>query len=128
MTGGEGKIGKTLDIRGWENESDRSVACVVWQTGPTNVYRLGHKGEIYLFTLPGLFITFTSSSLPHGGGIFEQTSLSIDVPQFQFHIRFLYDSLSPPFSSGVTMGVCGVSPWGCVKGATPPMIIFWKNI
>ncbi|CAG9771297.1 unnamed protein product [Ceutorhynchus assimilis] len=42
--GGEGKIGKVVDIRGWDNESSRSVANVHWFSGSTNVYRLGHKG------------------------------------------------------------------------------------
>ncbi|KAF5271379.1 hypothetical protein FQA39_LY08177 [Lamprigera yunnana] len=43
--GGEGKVGKVLDIRGWDNESSRSVANVTWISGSTNVYRLGHKGN-----------------------------------------------------------------------------------
>ncbi|CAH0558346.1 unnamed protein product [Brassicogethes aeneus] len=43
--GGEGKMGKVLDIRGWDNESSRSVANVAWFSGSTNVYRLGHKGN-----------------------------------------------------------------------------------
>lgn len=42
--GGEGKIGRVLDIRGWDNESSRSVVNVHWFSGSTNVYRLGHKG------------------------------------------------------------------------------------
>ncbi|KAK9888621.1 hypothetical protein WA026_000850 [Henosepilachna vigintioctopunctata] len=43
--GGEGKMGKVLDIRGWDNESSRSVANVTWFSGSTNVYRLGQKGN-----------------------------------------------------------------------------------
>ncbi|KAJ8920592.1 hypothetical protein NQ315_004731 [Exocentrus adspersus] len=43
--GGEGKIGRVIDIRGWDNESSRSVANVQWFSGNTNVYRLGHKGN-----------------------------------------------------------------------------------
>ncbi|CAH1175954.1 unnamed protein product [Phaedon cochleariae] len=43
--GGEEKIGIVLDIRGWDNESSRSVANVKWFSGSTNVYRLGHKGN-----------------------------------------------------------------------------------
>ncbi|XP_065164682.1 E3 ubiquitin-protein ligase MIB2 [Atheta coriaria] len=43
--GGDGKPGKVLDIRGWDNESCRSVANVAWFSGSTNVYRLGHKGN-----------------------------------------------------------------------------------
>lgn len=42
---GEGKVGRVLDIRGWDNESSRSVANVTWFSGATNVYRLGHKGN-----------------------------------------------------------------------------------
>ena len=37
-----------VDIRGWDNESGRSVANVVWASGSTNVYRLGHKGKVDL--------------------------------------------------------------------------------
>ena len=47
-TGGEGKTGKVLDIRGWDNESGRSVANVTWSNGATNVYRMGHKGKVDL--------------------------------------------------------------------------------
>lgn len=39
-----GKTGRVIDIRGWDNESARSVANVSWVSGTTNVYRLGHKG------------------------------------------------------------------------------------
>lgn len=46
--GGEGKTGRVLEIRGWDNESCRSVANVSWSTGSTNVYRLGHKGNVDL--------------------------------------------------------------------------------
>lgn len=46
--GGEGKVGKVIDIRGWDNESRRSVANVMWSSGSTNVYRLGHKGKVDL--------------------------------------------------------------------------------
>ncbi|XP_060518336.1 E3 ubiquitin-protein ligase MIB2 isoform X2 [Cylas formicarius] len=42
--GGEGKVGRVLDIRGWDTESSRSVVNVHWFAGSTNVYRLGHKG------------------------------------------------------------------------------------
>lgn len=37
--GGEGKVGRVVEIRGWDNESIRSVAHVSWVTGSTNVYR-----------------------------------------------------------------------------------------
>ncbi|EFX67755.1 hypothetical protein DAPPUDRAFT_261080 [Daphnia pulex] len=47
--GGEGKIGRVVDVRGWDNESGRSVANVAWaSSGSTNVYRLGHKGKVDL--------------------------------------------------------------------------------
>ena len=37
-----------IDIRGWDNESGRSVANVAWASGSTNVYRIGHKGKVDL--------------------------------------------------------------------------------
>lgn len=43
-----GKTGRVMEIRGWDNESCRSVANVSWATGSTNVYRLGHKGNVDL--------------------------------------------------------------------------------
>ncbi|XP_065127400.1 E3 ubiquitin-protein ligase MIB2 isoform X3 [Paramisgurnus dabryanus] len=46
--GGEGKVGKVVDIRGWDQESGRSVASVTWSNGTTNVYRMGHKGKVDL--------------------------------------------------------------------------------
>lgn len=48
LSGGEGKIGKVSDIRGWDSESGRSVAHVTWASGSTNVYRVGHKGKVDL--------------------------------------------------------------------------------
>ncbi|XP_014209695.1 E3 ubiquitin-protein ligase MIB2 [Copidosoma floridanum] len=45
--GGQGKTGRVIDIRGWDNES-RSVATVTWSSGNTNVYRLGYKGCVDL--------------------------------------------------------------------------------
>ena len=44
--GQEGSIGQVLEVRGWETESFRSVACVMWQPTSTNVYRVGHKGKV----------------------------------------------------------------------------------
>uniref|UniRef100_A0A1I8FQC9 RING-type E3 ubiquitin transferase n=1 Tax=Macrostomum lignano TaxID=282301 RepID=A0A1I8FQC9_9PLAT len=38
--GGDGRPGRVLDIRGWENESGRSVANVRWDNGLSNVYRV----------------------------------------------------------------------------------------
>lgn len=46
--GGENKTGRVMEIRGWDNESSRSVANVSWASGSTNVYRLGHKGNVDL--------------------------------------------------------------------------------
>ncbi|XP_012288301.1 E3 ubiquitin-protein ligase MIB2 [Orussus abietinus] len=46
--GGRGKTGRVMDIRGWDNESGRSVATVTWSSGSTNVYRLGYKGCVDL--------------------------------------------------------------------------------
>ena len=47
-SGGEGKIGRVVDIRGWDVETGRSVASVTWSDGTTNVYRVGHKGKVDL--------------------------------------------------------------------------------
>lgn len=44
----DNKTGRVIDIRGWDNESGRSVANVTWTSGSTNVYRLGHKGKVDL--------------------------------------------------------------------------------
>ena len=47
------------DVRGWDNESGRSVANVFWvSSGSTNVYRLGHKGKVdikYMEDSAGIF-------------------------------------------------------------------------
>lgn len=43
-----GKSGLVVEIRGWDNISCRSVANVSWASGSTNVYRLGHKGNVDL--------------------------------------------------------------------------------
>lgn len=37
-----------VDIRGWDVETGRSVASVMWSDGTTNVYRVGHKGKVDL--------------------------------------------------------------------------------
>ena len=44
----DGETGRVIDIRGWDNESSRSVATVTWPSGSTNVYRLGYKGCVDL--------------------------------------------------------------------------------
>lgn len=46
--GGRGKTGRVIDIRGWDNDCNRSVATVTWSSGNTNVYRLGYKGCVDL--------------------------------------------------------------------------------
>ncbi|CAF0869158.1 unnamed protein product [Rotaria sp. Silwood1] len=48
--GGPGGQGKVQEIKGWENESGRSVAAVSWLHNPhvANVYRVGHKGKVDL--------------------------------------------------------------------------------
>lgn len=46
--GGERSVGQVLEVRGWETESFRSVACVMWKPTSTNVYRVGHKGKVDL--------------------------------------------------------------------------------
>ncbi|XP_053546518.1 E3 ubiquitin-protein ligase MIB2 isoform X2 [Bombina bombina] len=46
--GGEAKVGRVIDIRGWDVETGRSVASVTWADGTTNVYRVGHKGKVDL--------------------------------------------------------------------------------
>jgi E3 ubiquitin-protein ligase mind-bomb len=48
--GGSGGQGKVQEIKGWENESGRSVAAVAWLHNPhvANVYRVGHKGKVDL--------------------------------------------------------------------------------
>ncbi|MEE6483927.1 hypothetical protein FKM82_013690 [Ascaphus truei] len=46
--GGEAKVGRVVDIRGWDVETGRSVASITWVDGTTNVYRVGHKGKVDL--------------------------------------------------------------------------------
>lgn len=48
--GGPQSIGQVLDVRGWEAESFRSVACVRWKPTSSNVYRVGHKGKVWLLS------------------------------------------------------------------------------
>lgn len=63
--GGEGEIGKTTVIGGWDSETGRSAAHVTWQSGLTNVYRVGHKGKVdlkYIQSAPGW--TYYKEHLP----------------------------------------------------------------
>ncbi|KAK2710926.1 E3 ubiquitin-protein ligase MIB2-like isoform X2 [Artemia franciscana] len=46
--GGDGKVGRVLEVRGWVNETNFSVASVNWPSGETNIYRIGHKGKVDL--------------------------------------------------------------------------------
>lgn len=69
--GGEGKVGKVVDIRGWDQESGRSVASVTWSNGTTNVYRMGHKGKVdlkYVSDVQGGF--YYKEHLPKLGNIY----------------------------------------------------------
>lgn len=69
----EGKMGRVLDIRGWDNETSRSVANVTWFSGSTNVYRLGHKGNCDIkFIEPGSGGTYYPDHLPILGNCFIQ--------------------------------------------------------
>lgn len=66
--GGEGKVGKVVDIRGWDTESGRSVASVTWSNGTTNVYRMGHKGKVDLkYVLDGQGGFYYKDHLPKLG-------------------------------------------------------------
>lgn len=57
-----------MEIRGWDNESCRSVANVSWASGSTNVYRLGEEFLIksLIFT-PKLF--YYCSRKGHKGNV-----------------------------------------------------------
>lgn len=55
-----------LDIRGWENESARSVANVQWANGTSNVYRIGHNGKTDLKAISIV-----------GGGFYYREALAI---------------------------------------------------
>ncbi|XP_051949788.1 E3 ubiquitin-protein ligase MIB2-like isoform X2 [Xyrauchen texanus] len=83
--GGEGKVGKVVDIRGWDQESGRSVASVTWSNGSTNVYRIGHKGKVdlkYVSDVQGGF--YYKEHLPKLGEHAElQRQESADTHSFQ---------------------------------------------
>lgn len=60
-----GKKGRVLDIRGWGNESWRSVANVAWSSGYTNMYSVGHKGRVDLLCVePAVGGHYYRSHLP----------------------------------------------------------------
>ncbi|XP_046670485.1 E3 ubiquitin-protein ligase MIB2 isoform X1 [Homalodisca vitripennis] len=46
--GGSGHTGRVVDIKGWDNETSRSVAKITWTSGNNNVYRVGHNGRVDL--------------------------------------------------------------------------------
>ncbi|XP_038603316.1 E3 ubiquitin-protein ligase MIB2 [Tachyglossus aculeatus] len=83
--GGEGKIGRVVDIRGWDVETGRSVASVTWADGTTNVYRVGHKGKVDLKCVaeaPGGF--YYKDHLPQLGKPAElRRRVSVDSQPFQ---------------------------------------------
>lgn len=75
--GGQNKVGTVIDIRGWDNESGRSVATVTWQSGNTNVYRLGYKGCVDLcYSEPAIGGTYYRDHLPLVGKI--ELTVSVD--------------------------------------------------
>ncbi|XP_065355557.1 E3 ubiquitin-protein ligase MIB2 [Calliphora vicina] len=91
--GGEGKTGRVMEIRGWDNESCRSVANVSWTTGSTNVYRLGHKGNVDLkYVIPTSGGYYYKDHMPVLGHIEEQQPV---VP-----------TVKPMFSVGDRIKVC----------------------
>ncbi|XP_030842660.1 E3 ubiquitin-protein ligase MIB2 isoform X3 [Strongylocentrotus purpuratus] len=71
--GGDGKAGNIINIRGWEQESGRSVANVTWGTSLTNVYRIGHKGKVDLkYTKDAVGGYYYKDHLPKLGEVGEQ--------------------------------------------------------
>lgn len=91
--GGEGKTGRVMEIRGWDNESCRSVANVSWVTGSTNVYRLGHKGNVDL-----KYIAATC-----GGYYYKDHMPVLGQPEEQQPIVAM---VKPSFSVGDRVKVC----------------------
>ncbi|XP_061388024.1 E3 ubiquitin-protein ligase MIB2-like, partial [Musca vetustissima] len=91
--GGEGQTGLVMEIRGWDNESCRSVANVSWASGSTNVYRLGHKGNVdlkYVAATTGGF--YYKDHMPVLGQIEEQQPV--------------VSTVKPMFSVGDRVKVC----------------------
>lgn len=87
--GGEGKCGRVTEIRGWDNESGRSVANVTWVCGSTNVYRVGHKGKVDLKVL--LAATnghIYTDHLPVLGKVEESNNVGESVPTSPRHVPF----------------------------------------
>lgn len=87
--GGDGKCGRVTEIRGWDNESGRSVANVTWLCGSTNVYRVGHKGKVDLKVLwPATNGSIYTQHLPVLGKQEESGSSSEVVPTSPRHLPF----------------------------------------
>ncbi|KAH8357866.1 hypothetical protein KR200_011626 [Drosophila serrata] len=91
--GGEGKTGRVMEIRGWDNESCRSVANVSWVTGSTNVYRLGHKGNVDL-----KYIAATA-----GGHYYKDHMPVLGQPE---ELQPVAPMVKPSFSVGDRVKVC----------------------
>ncbi|KAK7791090.1 hypothetical protein R5R35_000511 [Gryllus longicercus] len=88
--GGEGKTGRVIDIRGWDDESGRSVANVTWTSGSTNVYRLGHKGKVdlkYVQDAPGGY--YYRDHLPVLGQNIEVLMGASRAPGSPRHLTFI---------------------------------------
>ena len=69
-------MGRVMEIRGWDNESCRSVANVSWVSGSTNVYRLGHKGNVDLkYVTPAVGGYYYKDHMPVLGHSEEQQPL-----------------------------------------------------
>lgn len=87
--GGDGKCGRVTEIRGWDNESGRSVANVTWLCGSTNVYRVGHKGKVDLKVLwPATNGSIYTQHLPVLGKQEESGSSNEVVPTSPRHLPF----------------------------------------
>lgn len=63
-----GQTGRVLGIRGWDNETLRSVANVLWPPGVQNIYRVGHKGKVDLrYIVPATLGSYYPLHLPIAG-------------------------------------------------------------
>ena len=83
--GGSGGQGKVQEIKGWENESGRSVAAVTWLHNPhvANVYRVGHKGKVDLkYIHEAKYGQYYKSHLPVLGEHIERLLPPLDISQF----------------------------------------------
>ncbi|KAJ8668122.1 hypothetical protein QAD02_009785 [Eretmocerus hayati] len=88
--GGSGQTGTVIDIRGWDNESSRSVALVSWnESGSTNVYRLGYKGCVDLcYVLEAVGGTYYKEHLPLLGQVYPTVPAS-NIASSPSHTKFL---------------------------------------